>query len=551
MADIEMFNDLQKRFPVYNQDILDGLAYRGLDNAKELIDQTIACAERSYPADFEFNGSSICSPQEAYSVMSSSLTRSDRSTPSIDLAQSDVYMVKYQFSCNGVPLYPRYFCVPYVRRGGLITITGKQFAIGQVLTDPGLSIGQDFVFIRMSRAPVTFKRLIHTVMKDGVEYSEYVAYSWLHHRSADKNKKSESDTIVLGKAMSTLPHYLFCRYGFKETFRRFAYCDVAIVTEEFLKENPVDSEKYVVVTSSKSRPSALKTRVHYPDVATNYCLVIPRAADNQLTMVFALGFFYMVDLFPQDATIEDLLEAQVWKCWMGYILFGDQMSIGKLVENVESHLISLDDYVDIEVRKTLLDEENLDVDDLYEFFAYILVQIDHLIDSKAESIGSMYGKRLVTSQYVLRDIYEQIFRCLFEITNNRKRKHTADDYNKILGKFFMPTIIFNLRKTSSKPFMSSVSTPGDNMFFRITSRLVMQAQTSAGRKSQNLNVNDVGSWLDSSIAEAGNHLILPKHSPLGRNTINPTVLLDEKNTICRKEHMKPITEWIDSAIGRD
>ena len=99
--------------------------------------------------------------------------------------------------------------------------------------------------------------------------------------------------------------------------------------------------------------------------------------------------------------------------------------------------------------------------------------------------------------------------------------------------------------------MSSVSTPGDNMFFRITSRLVMQAQTSAGRKSQNLNVNDPQSWLDSSIAEAGNYLILPKHSPLGRNTINPTVELDEKNTICRKESMRKITAHIDEAIGRD
>ena len=73
--DIELFDELQKRIPVFNQGILDGMAYRGLDNAKELIDQTIACAENSYPSDFEYNGSTICSPQEAYSVMSSSLTR--------------------------------------------------------------------------------------------------------------------------------------------------------------------------------------------------------------------------------------------------------------------------------------------------------------------------------------------------------------------------------------------------------------------------------------------------------------------------------------------
>lgn len=550
MPDIELFDELQEDRPKFNQEIMDGLAYQGLERAKEDVDLLIRCAEGSYPEGFEFVESVICSPQEAYTVMANSLTRSDRATPSHDLAPTDVYLVKYQFAADGKLLYPRYFFLPYIRKGGLMTIAGKQFSVSPVLTDACFSVGEDNVFIRMSRAPVTFKRVIHTVVLDGVQLSKYVAYSWLHHRGGNNNKKSESDTLSLGRVMTTLPHYLFCKYGMKESFRKFAGCDVRVMSREDLDLNPVDPKKYAVISSNQVRPSTLKTRGDYRLMASPMVLIIPREALNSLTTSFATAFFYIVDHYPEVRDVDELMGDERWKIWMGYVLWGDHLGGGKLVENVDSHLASLDDYVDIEVRRMLLEEEGLEIQNIYQLFVYMLVEMDGLIDTKETDIGSMYGKRLVTAPYVLRDIFEQIFRCLFEITNNKKRKHDADAYNKILGKYFMPTIIFNLRKTSSKPYMSSVSTPGDNMLFKITSRLVMQAQTSAGRKSANINVNDPLSRLHPSIAECGNYVVLPKHSPLGRNTLNVTAQLDAKKTIVRKESMVELIDHIDEAVHR-
>lgn len=549
--DIELFEEEQRPMPKFNQDIMDGLAYKGLRDAKGLVDRVIRCAEKSYPEDFTFLGSQVCLPQEAHKVMTSSLTRGDRNTPTVDLAPSDVYLVKYLFAYKGKELYPRYFYLPFVRRGGLITIAGKQFSISPVATDPCFSPCVDYVFIRMSRAPVTFKRVIHTVVVDGVQFSKYVAYSWLHHRGGSNNKTSKSDTIALGRVMTTLPHYLFCKYGFAETFKKFGRCDVKITTEQELKDNPVDHKKFVVVTSNKVRPSTLKVRANYALIASPMALVIPRNCWNTLTESFAAGFFYVVDHYPERQDPDELADKWLWKLWMGYLLAGDQLGNSKLVENIDSHLASLDDYVDIEVRRILQEEEGLEIDNIYELFAYMLVEMDDMISKNENDLGSMYGKRLVTAPYVLRDIYEQIFRCLFEITNNRKRKHGVDDYNKILGKYFMPTIILNLRKTSTKPFMSSVSTPGDNMFMKITSRLVMQAQTSTGRKPQNINVNDPLSHLHPSWATCGNYGLLLKSSPLAKNTINPTVRLDGKDTIEERPELDAEFRCIEEAISRN
>ena len=550
-----MLDELQEDMCVFNQKITDGLAYTELRPAVKLVEQLIACAEKSFPPGFEFKQSTVCTPDEAYKVMASSMTRSDRSNASIDFAPSNVYLVKYEFLFDKVPLYPRYFWLPNPRRGGLMLITGKDFALTPVLIDPGFSVGEDHVFIRMNRAPVTFRRMYHSIVVDGDTsrpLSKHVAYSGLHWKAGSNNKKSSSDVISLGKVLSTLPHYLFCRYGLQDAFKRFAKCDVDIRHVDDLRDNPVDPDRYVVITSTHQLPSTLKVKLdRYRMIQSNMALIIPRAQWGDLTKTFATAFFYIVDHFPEVTDREELLGSWRWRMWMGHVLFGDQQGPVKLVENVESHLNTLDDYVDLDLRKTLIDEESLDVENIYELFAFILVEMDGMISSKQKNIGSMFGKRLVVAPYILRDIYEQIFRCLFEIINNRKRKHTVDDYNKILGKYFMPTTIFNLRKTSQKPFVSSVSTPGDNMFAKITSQLVMQAQTSGGRKGGNLNMNDPASHLHHSIAVSGMHLVLRKNCPLGRMVINPTANLDEKNTLLPKEHMVAMCEHIEDAIGRN
>lgn len=549
--DIDFFDELQEEMPKFNQKILDGLAYSGLKRAKEDVDNLIRCAEKSFPPGFEYIDSKICSPQKTYRVMSNSLTRSDRSGASVDLAPSNTYLVEYHFTFEGKPLYPRYFFLPYARKGGLITIVGKEFALSPVLADPCFSIGEDHVFIRTNRSPVTFKQVMTHFMVDGVPESRYVACSSLHHKGGGNDKRRESDVIQVGKVATTMPHYLFCRYGVLETFRKFARCDVIITNEQEQLENPLDKDKYVFISSTKIIPTWLKINFDYKHIASPIILAIPKNCYNALTLRLAGGFFYILDYFPEMTDIQELGGSWQWKVWLGHVLWGDQLGSHKLIENVEYHLDSLGEYVDIECRQRLMDEEGLDIQDIYELFVYIIVEIESMVSKSESELASMFGKRLIVAPYVLRDIYEQIFRCMFEIINNRKRKHTADDYNKILGKYFSPAKIFELRKTSQKAYVTSVSTPGDNMFFKITSRLVMQARTSSGSRTQNLNVNDPMCWLHSSTAIAGNYGLLPKNCPLARNTINPTALLDEKDTILEKEHAKALERRIAEVIKRD
>ena len=561
MPDLELDLEMQEDMPKFNMDIVNGLACKGLVNAKDLVDQRIRCAEKSYPEGFEFIGSYYCTTMETAKVMATAMTRGDRSVPTIDLAETDAYLVKYIFAFNGKHLYPRYLYLPSPKRGGLIKILSKQFSISPVAADPCFSIGQDNVFFRTNRSPITFRYATGTVTQDrdhtaehphltGEQVSTDLAYTWVHNRGGANNKTGKSDTIALGRAVTSLPHYLFAKYGMLETFKRFGRCDVTITTLDEIRKNPPDLKKYALFESDGTKPATLKLRTPYSLIRSPIALLIPRAQLTPLVRTFVAGFYYVVDHYPERTDIEELGGSWLWLLWLGYFLAGDQLGPIKLVENMETHLSNLDDYIDMEAQRVLFEEEALVIEDIYELFVYVLQHMDRMLEEGSRDIGSMYGKRLVTAPYVLRDIFEQIFLCLFEIINNRKRKHGPDDFNKILGKHFMPTKIFDLRKTSIKPFISSVSTPGDNLIPKICSRLVMQSQTSGQRKPQNINVNDPQSHLHASAMETGNHTLLPKNGPLAKNTANMTMQLDANFTIEPKESMKAVVAHVDKAIGR-
>lgn len=561
MPDIALDLEMQEDMPSFNMDIIEGLARKSLLNAKELVEQRIRCAEKSYPEGFEFLGSEYCSPMETHRVMATLLTRRDRGTPTIEMAPTDAYLVKYKFAFEGHKLYDRYLFLPAPKIHNMMRVLGKEFSLSAVAADPCFSVGMDYVFIRTNRAPITFRYEVGTVSIDrdytaerpeytGEQMSTDIAYTWVHNRGGINNRTGKSDTITLGRVVTTLPHYLFAKYGMLETFKRFGKCDVIITNADELKQNPPDLKKYVLVESDRVRPSYLKTKVYYPSIASSVALLIPRDKWTPLVRSFATSFFYVVDYYPERNDPEELGGSWLWRLWLGYLLAGDQLGPAKLVENMETHLSNLDDYIDMEAQRMLFEEEGLVIEDLYELFVHVLQNMDEMLLKGGQDIGSMYGKRLVTAPYVLRDIFEQIFLCLFEIINNRKRKHGVDDFNKILGKHFMPTKIFDLRKTSIKPFVSSVSTPGDNVIPKIVSRLVMQSQTSGQRKPQNINVHDPQSHLHASALETGNMTVLPKSGPLAKNTANLTMQLDALDTIQQKPELKAVIDYVHEAIRR-
>lgn len=547
--DIEFDKSHSDKMPVFNQKVLDGIAFWQLQDPKRWIDACIRTAEQSFPEEVEFVGSKVCSPMEAYRVMADLKSRIDKSIV-VDMASSDVFMVKYQFRAKGVDLITRYMLLPDFKKGNEIRIAGKVFTSMSVLTDPGFSVTSDYVFLRVTRAPMTFERAIHSVIKDGETLNSYMAHAKLHWRGGANDRTRESDSIRVGGVVSTLAHYLFCKHGVEETFKRYASTAVLVVhnkdvTDEMREENHVYTTRGVA-------PRALKLKVDYALYASPLAILVPKSAMSPLVEDLIVSMWYILDHFPDLDDPQELFSDYQWKVWLGYVLWGDQLGHPKLVENIESHLKSLDDYVDNQTQQELLEEEGVKIDDLYHLFAFVIGNMNEMINNREGSVASMYNKRLKSVQYVLKDIVEKIFKCMFDLNSTRRRKYEIGDYNQSFGRYFTISTIMGLRSTSTKPFMSIVSTPGDNMYYRGTSRLVMQSKTGERNPgaSSAVNVNDPANHVHASWMEGGNYAVLPGSFPLGKATLNPTVKLDELYTITPKPELKEIIKYVDGVLDR-
>ena len=554
--DKRLFNLLNKEIPKFNQDIIDGLAYVQLKSAKNDVDRVMRTAESTMPDGFAFMGSQACGPQETYRVITGLNSKTDTRTRAVDMAWNDLYMVKYQFELDGDPLTDRYQYLPMPRKGNLMSIGDRVFTITPVLGDRCFSIGVDNVFVPLNRAVVTYKQLIHSIDVDGMFTSRLVVWSKLHNRGGSAINGRDSDRLRIGQVFTTIGHYLFAKYGLLETFQKFCKCDIHVINETnldaYVNEHGLKLTEYHQVRSRKVKPDGFKAKINYSDIQSDVMVLIKMEETTPLALDLLCAFFYMIDYYPEYNDVEELKTTWNWKVWMGFVLWGDQLGHGKLVENVDSHLVTLDKYVDDEVKHLLREEEDLVVADFYELCVFILNNMGDMIRDNSYEIGSMYNKSLLVNRYVLSDINDNIFKAVFEISNNRKKKHQAKDYNKVLGRYMGHATITKLRLTSEKPYMSTCSLPGDNRLFKLGIQVVRQSKsTRDGGKSSGINVNDPANHLHESILEAGNYLILPKRSPTGDSTINPTVKLDEKFTIRRKEHLRELIEDVGDVLARD
>jgi hypothetical protein len=549
--DDKLFALMQENSPKFNQNIMNGIAYQDIRNAKQYIEKIIRCAEQQYPPGLVFVGSYRCDPYEEYRVATYNPKNNNKSNNQIfDLAHSDVYLVRYEFTYNGEKLNPQYLYLPYVRRGGLIYISGKQFSISPVLADRLFSIGVNDIFIPMPRGKVTFNYLNYSYMQNGRLVSNKVCWSPLHNRGAKKNKQAKSSMIHLGRVHSMLVHYLFCKFGFEETFKTYGNCDIQVMDDADATLEKYPADQWIIFRSSKFKPAAVRIHANvYANMASTIAMVIPKDQCTTTVECMVAGAYCIIDHFPDVMTLDYIGMPARWKVLMGYILFGDGPGHGKLEEDIDAHLKSLDGYVDLDVTENLK-TEGIECKHIYDLFGYIIENMPSMLQKSAGAVGSMYGKQLMVLRYVLKDINNSIFEFLFKLTSNNKKVLTRQEINTLLSTHFRVRQILKLSSGKGHGEISSVSSPNDNMFFKITSNLVQQSDTAGKGKGRETKPVDETMFLNASFAEAGGYIVLPKSAPIGNTRINPGVKLGLFNIIERREQYRKIVDRVQAMIRR-
>lgn len=506
---------VEENTPKVNPEVMNGLACTYMQKAEEYVNKIFKSASKSFPNGLVYNGYERCTPQEEFNV-TTKVRYNKRST---DLARSDLYLVKFKFSYFDEALPDHYLYLPYVNDAGTFSLGGAMFHVTPVLSDKVISPGIDNVFVRLLRDKIIFKRCYHTIVINNKRETIHVPWSQIYRKS-----KNDSKIPITTKANTIIVHYLFAKYGFTETFNKFAGV-IPVIGEEEINEKTYPATDWVICSSSQVKP---KTYIYESYNPSNLRITIPKDKWNNITKSLVVGFFYIIDHFPDRFRIPSYVDNNhLWMILLGHIIFSGNYGENKLYNSIKDHFVSLDDYVDnIIIDK--LKESNYYVNDFYDLLVVILDNFNNLILDN-DNTASLYGKNLEVLYYMLYEVTSGIFRINFKLSKQTNRRPlTKKDITEAFNKNLKMGAVFGL--SSGKIIAESVSYSGDHKYLKLTSKIVEQENLPGGArgKSRRTTVDDT-KHIDISAVEAGSVLFMSKSNPAPSSRINMFITLDKNN----------------------
>jgi hypothetical protein len=513
-----------------NPDFYEGLVKREMDKSLHYLDRVFRSAFGSLGSNIEYVGYRCCRPDEEYRFKLKRNGGNSASKVRYELARSDLRLVKFDFMIDGKPIQPLLLYVPYCDETGLMHLRGTAHTISAVVEDPGVSITQDGCFFRVTCDKIVIRRTVHTICKDEINIVQKrkrvqkhinIPYGKIYRAKQQKANTNKNPPTP------SLPHYLFAKFGVTHAFRHFARVEVVYGTElEITPETHPDSEWTRYYSAKVNHPNNKRPMDWAP---SNAAIAVRAINPSNLTEIMVAGYFYVADCYPQEFVPGFSDEPEHWRLMMGKMVFNRQVKHVQMSDYLRPHFESLDTYLDAMAQENLA-EEGIVCEDIYEVMAYIIANLDSMINTV--NLASVYGKKLAVLPYVLSPIVHGIFYTKFNLmqqckqwdvnqeTGERKMRFTEANLLEAFKQNLKPEVIYKV-KGADHGEISSIAAPGDNKLFKINNKLVLQQNASGGKGRPSTSpMADDSKGLDVSIADCNAYLHSTKPDPTGRSIAN-------------------------------
>lgn len=504
-----------------NREVMQGLAISQMNLLEEYLDAQIRSVCDGLPSSVRYVGYARCTADEEFNEITK--VRNNRRT--FDLAKSSVYLVKFNFEfvdqLGQIHPIVRYIFLPFVNNAGIMCIGGTQYHIVPVLSDKVFTPGRDSIFVRLMQDRNNMFRIYHTLTIDGKRESRYVIWAVIY-RGENKDSRISRTT----NAKTSLTHYLFGKYGFSETFMRYAGAVPVVGGDEITKENYPEKD-WIICESTGVKPVTCTDKLYQQ---TPIKLAVKRSDWNPSMETLIVGFYYVVDHFPSrfKPAVKHLDMASEWKILIGFIRFSAQYGENKLHSDIMEHYETVDGYLDT-VAKVKLAEEGIHLENYYDLLHYIQLNFNNMMRANESNGLSVYGKTLEVLSYLLYDILYGFVMVKFRLCKimNRKKSLTLKDVTENFHRRVKMGGVFRL--SSGKIITDPVSYGGDNIYPKITA-IVAEQENRAGANRGTSDRVVVGPQhrIHLSMVTVGSVLNLPKSNPTPLARINPWITLDEK-----------------------
>lgn len=527
--------DLAKSItPKFNRKIVDGWVLSEIDECLNEVDMYWRMAIGSLSIPLTYHGYEVCTPKEEYERRSRRINNAFR----YDISRSNLYLVKYFLKYNNEKLADVYLNLPFVEDGGVYRSSGSQFQVTPVIGDKIFSPGVNEVFMAISRAKVTFRKINHPIVVDGEGDSAQVVWSKLY------NTKTGSRAAM--RILPTLAHYLFCRYGVTETFKRYANADVIVGTHGTITRQKYPVEDWVLCKSTGIPMLRIgRTRQYMSTQPSNIVIAIKRSEFNHTAKSLVGGFYYVVDHFPDQVDAQWVDHTNKWLILIGLINKPGDVSYGILQSNMANHLASLEEYVDAMIKRDL-EILGIEAKDFFDILGMMIRDFSSWVRKSESTINSMYGKELYALRNMLYPIKANINKMAFRFQATAGKELRIKEVESIIATHIKPGCIY--RCTKEGRGITSFQFSGSNKALKLTTSLMEQTQVGRLKKQSTVSTDDPAKKIHVSVAEVGGAFIVAKSDPSGRSRINPYVRTNAAGMTEPHPDLIPLLERVQNTL---
>lgn len=526
--------------PEFTETIASGYAVSQLTEEEVVgyLDRVWRSCEKSFPPGLTYDGCRRMRPQEVYKYFSSKKLDKNKRW---DFARTDVYLMEYALSYKGQKLGPFQIFLPFTDDVAMTYINGKPFYNKPVVRDSVLQVTNNQIFLQFLSTPCTFSRLYYMVLRNGEWQSISIYHGCFHHvlRQVQRKKvKASAARIALNS------HYLFIKFGFEESFKRFTNTEIKFGTRDELDEMGVNEADYYIYASKAGTPYWVAKNESY--TPHDMRIAVKKEDWTQVVESMIVSAIYVFDLFPEEVNSNDIKNVHWWSMMLGRIIFGEGQLPSILIGKVSEHIKGADNYVD-NLSVENFEQNGIHVENMYDFLFYLIENFDNIVYNRSSSPSSLVGRQLTVKQYILSEIIAKIFLAGFKIAEIKPEKLNHTRIEELLVKLLRPKLIFT--NNQGKPFCVSVSTPCDVRVFGVTSEVLPQDNVTGKVKQKDKSVLHNPRWqLDSSFMTIGGAFAQSKNEPIGVDKINPYANVNTLGVLDHQDVLRPIAKRIDKVL---
>lgn len=518
--------------PQINDEFVNGIAPTVFNQIPEYLNRMIKISIAKLHKDINLKYLGYYFPTPEEELMEDIYPKAG--SKSADISQNDVYLCCFKFNYNGIDI-PKYIYLPYAEPGNLFTISGTKYVVMPVITDLVISVKPDHLFVRLHRDKISIFAEQRRVLLDDKAEPELLKMLWVSILKGPNDKMRTN-------ARTPFALYLLAKYGLVKTLSKYADLDSEAVKLVYDPRDQLGKKEliqdYNIYATVGEKPKGFDRNLQYIPHKLKV-LVRKNVSLSPLVTNILIAIIFAFDLKPgqyeQDIVkaLEDkdvTKETNIWKDYIGRTVYKDGVSQDKLREDVVSHMLILEDYVD-EIISKKLENVGIKVPKYWDLMAYLIDIYSTSINNAKEYNRNVNSVHLDLNYYICYDIIIGFNRAVKQINQKFNKPGNKmpgkDEIKKILALEISEKVIFSLVKSASASLaLGQADISNDSYYYKGTAMLENQNRGNGVKRGGKTPFPDNLRILHAYHVVIGSVLYLIKQAPSAMLRLNPYARFD-------------------------